>query len=572
MNYIPTFNELRKASFSEKRVPLLKIALLGDSPTQLLKQAIAGYATLNKLNIDIWEADYNQISLQINNPDSSLYNFNPDYVLLFFSSEKLLQRFYQSHSRGAFSEMVNEEIQQLYHLIISRTPAHVILYNFYEIDDAVLGNYASKSNEAFITQLRKLNLFITDFAASQQRLSIADVASDYHRVGALQSFAPNIYIQSGFVWSLDFLPFAAKRIIDILRTQQGIIKKCLILDLDDTLWGGTVGDDGWQNLQLGDLGIGKAFTEFQQWIKELKQRGIILCVCSKNDEATAREVFQKHPDMILREDDFAVFVANWENKADNIRAIQGRLNIGFDSMVFIDNSAFERNLVRAELPEIEVPELPEDPAEYLMYLRQLNLFDTSGITEEDIIRTNQYREEVLRLESIKHFTNENDYLKSLQMKAREEAFNAFNTPRVAQLTQRSNQFNLRTVRYTEADISKLAQSKNHITKAFYLCDKFGDYGLISVVVLEKNSNELFIDTWLMSCRVLKRGVEHFVMNSISESAIKEGITVIRAQYLPTDKNGLVMNLLLDMGFQKMNEDYILDITSYKPFHTNIQSL
>lgn len=569
-----TFNELIKARKNKPKTKPLKLALLGDSPTQLLAQAIDGMCALTGIHIDLWEADFNQIELQSLNPQSALYHFHPDYVLLFFASEKLKHTFYQTpwEKRASFSSNQFEKIKTYVDAIQQYSSAQVLLYNFYESDDAVFGNYTSKTPYSFLPQLRKLNVLLQEWSQFRESLFILDIASDYHRLGKSFCFASNIYVQSGFVWSLDFLPYAAKRVADIISAQSGRINKCLIIDLDDTLWGGTVGDDGWQNLQLGDLGIGKAFTEFQYWIKELQQRGVIICVCSKNDEATAREVFEKHPDMVLKLDDIAVFMANWENKADNIRNIRDILNIGLDSMVFVDNSAFERNLVRTELPEIYVPELPEDPAEYLPYLQSLNLFETVSLSETDKKRTQQYREEALRHSAIKHFTNESDYLKSLEMYCWQEGFTEFNIPRVAQLTQRSNQFNLRTIRYTEADIRSMAQDSNYIGLAFSLYDKFGEYGLISVVILhKKNEEEYFIDTWLMSCRVLKRGVEQFVMNSIVEEASKKGAKRISAEYVPSGKNKLVEHLLPDMQFAPLGDKYQLALDDYKPFEPHIQA-
>ncbi len=573
MIQIPTFNELKKSSYIRPDGDAIRVALLGDTPTQLLTQALKGYSNQVGCLIDFWESDYNQVELQINNSNSELYKYNPDYIVLFLSTEKLLQKFYhtQTSDRKNFADSILNSFKKLLQAINSQSSAQTIIYNFYEIDDAVFGNYGVKTNESFIFQLRKLNHLLSELAVSHPELFIADVATDYHRIGATHAFAANIYVQSGFVWSLEFLPYASKRVVDIIKTQQGSIIKCLVLDLDDTLWGGTVGDDGWENLQLGDLGIGKAFSEFQYWIKELNKRGVILCVCSKNDEFAAREVFQKHPDMILKEEDISVFVANWNNKADNIRAIQKQLNVGFDSIVFLDNSAFERNLIRTELPDIIVPELPEDPSEYLTYLRTLNLFEVHNVTKEDAFRSQQYREEALRISSIKHFANETDYLISLNMQARHEPFTEYNTPRVAQLTQRSNQFNLRTVRYSESEIANIAQSNSHIGMAFYLMDKYGDYGLVSVVILNRREQDYFIDTWLMSCRVLKRGMEQFVMNTVVDYLLKiDGVQLV-AEYIPTPKNTIVKNLLDEMQFSKNKNTYILKLKEYRPFNTEINS-
>jgi FkbH-like protein len=335
------------------------------------------------------------------------------------------------------------------------------------------------------------------------------------------------------------------------------------------MWGGIIGDDGIENIQLGSLGIGKAFTEFQYWIKKLKNRGIIVAVCSKNTESVAMEPFLKHPDMVLHLEDIAVFIANWENKADNIRKIQSILNISFDSMVFLDDNPFERNIVRENISGICVPELPEDPADYLEFLYTLNLFDTVTFSQEDRERTKLYQVEAKRAIVQENFTNEDDFLKSLHMESLVESFNKFNTPRVAQLSQRSNQFNLRTVRYVESDIEQLSQSDNYETFAFTLEDKFGDNGLICAVILKKdNAKTLFIDTWFMSCRVLKRGMENFVLNTIVNYGKENGFKKLVGEYIATSKNEMVKDHYLSLGFNNLGNNWELDLNknTYKTTH------
>jgi FkbH-like protein len=267
--------------------------------------------------------------------------------------------------------------------------------------------------------------------------------------------------------------------------------------------------------------------------------------------------------MVLRMEDIAVFVANWETKVDNIRHIQSILNIGFDSMVFLDDNPFERNMVRENIPGITVPELPEDPAEYLEYLYSLNLFETISFSGEDTERTKQYQVEAQRTVLQKSFASEDDFLQSLQMVSVVEPFTKFNTPRVAQLSQRSNQFNLRTVRYTEADIESLASDKDHSPFTFTLEDKFGDNGLICIIILKKESTDtLFIDTWLMSCRVLKRGMEDFTLNTIAAYAKENGYTYLKGEYLPTEKNEMVKDHYKKLGFAESGDHWTLDVQHY----------
>lgn len=411
---------------------------------------------------------------------------------------------------------------------------------------------------------------LMDLSQQYANLFICDIASLQNKMGRDIMFAPNVYVSTEMVLSIDALPYVASRVMDIVCAIKGQFKKCLILDLDNTVWGGVIGDDGLEGIQLGHgLGIGKAFTEFQMWVKKLKQRGIIICVASKNNEETAKEPFEKHPDMVLKLEDIAVFQANWETKVDNIRTIQHILNIGFDSMVFLDDNPFERNIVRENIPGITVPELPEDPGEYLEYLYSLNLFETASYSQADKDRTKQYQVEAKRVSLQKTFSNETDFLKSLDMVSVVSGFTKFNTPRVAQLSQRSNQFNLRTMRYTEADIEALAADKDTIDLSFTLEDKFGDNGLIAVIIMKKQDEEtLFVDTWLMSCRVLKRGMENFTLNTMVTCAKQRGYKRIIGEYLPTAKNKMVEAHYPSLGFEKIEgaatAQYVLDVENYQP--------
>ena len=339
------------------------------------------------------------------------------------------------------------------------------------------------------------------------------------------------------------------------------------------MWGGVIGDDGINGIHLGELGLGHAFDDLQKWLKQLKERGIILAICSKNNEDTAKEPFLKHPEMVLSLDDISVFVANWEDKASNIRYIQKILNIGMDSLVFLDDNPFERNLVKSMIPEITVPDLPEDPAGYLEYLKGLNLFETASYSDADKERTNQYKAEVDRKESEKLFESYDDYLQSLEMNAEVCAFDEFQTPRIAQLTQRSNQFNLRTIRCTEEDILRLSKDENYITQYYMLKDKFGDHGLISVVILKKvDKQTLFVENWLMSCRVLKRGMEEFIANNIILAAKQNGFKYVVGEYIKTPKNSMVEKLYSTLGFEDIgNNQFKVSVDEYKECKTFIKN-
>jgi len=553
-----------KKDFSS--MPKMKVAVLGDTATQFLGEMIRAVAYERVLNIEIWESGYNQIETQIAVSNSELYAYKPDIIVLFFATHKLLHR-YNTLSPSQYhtlAESEHDRIIKLVENIKANISAKIILYNFYEINDAVFGSYGLKTESAFIFQWHKLNFELMKTASLRNDLFLCDIDNLQRRAGNRVFFQPAVYLNSDMVFSIDVLPEVAAKTVDIIAAINGAIKKCVILDLDNTIWGGIIGEDGIENIQIGTLGIGKAFTEFQYWLKKLKNRGIVLAVCSKNDEQIARAPFEKHPDMILKMEDIAVFVANWNNKAENIKHIKNILNIGFDAMVFIDDSIFERGMIRELLPEVTVPELPEDPADYIGYLSELNLFETCSFSEEDMQRTLQYKIEAQRKINQQSFASEEEYLKNLDMVSVVETFSKYNIPRVAQLTQRSNQFNLRTVRYTDADIEKIAFSDAYLSFAFNLKDKFGDNGLISVVILKKDKEDsLFIDTWLMSCRVLKRGMEQFILNTLVMFAQENTYAYLKGEYIPTLKNDMVKDLYKNLGFEKKENYWILDVEKYK---------
>ena len=562
------FKELKKnIKKDSSSLPLIKVALLGDSATQFLAIGLRGIGIERGYRIDLFEADYNQVERQFFDPTSELYSFNADYVIVSQSTHKLLSKFNETTVER--QNQVADERLEFVKLICNTINSRLIYFNYPEIDDNVFGSYANKVIASFTYQIRKLNYELMNLSQQIPNLFICDIVALQNKFGRNMMFNSSVYVTTEMVFSIDAIPYIASRSMDIISAAQGKFKKCLIIDLDNTMWGGVIGDDGLENIQLGHgLGIGKAFTEFQEWFKKLKNRGIILAICSKNTENIAKEPFEKHPDMVLKLDDIAVFKANWDNKVDNIRQIQYILNIGFDSMVFLDDNPFERNIVRENLPDVTVPELPEDPGEYLEYLYSLNLFETVSYSNADVERTKQYQSEAQRVTLQKSFTNEAEFLKNLDMVSDVKPFDKFNTPRVSQLSQRSNQFNLRTVRYLEVDIENISNDNNYQDFSFTLSDKYGDNGLICIVILEKkNKEDLFINTWFMSCRVLKRGMENFTLNTIIKYAKENGFKKVIGEYIETPKNKMVKNHYQELGFTSIDCDgqnlYKLDVNNYE---------
>ena len=566
------FSELKKAAGRYNAAPEdHRLAVLGDSSTQMLSTAITGMGVLSGMPLNVFDADYDQIKFQVFDDDSELYAFRPDSVLIFMCTQKLFEEYCSyDGDKGTFADEKISELSQIYERIYSKTGASVIELTYVIENDCIFGNFGLKLRSSFVYQLYRLNMLLMELAAEKSYLYLVDT-NNMRNIAGEKSFIDNkLYCTSKLAVSLKAIPLIADNVVSVIKSLKGIHKKCIICDLDNTLWGGVIGDDGIDNIQLGELGAGQAYTEFQMWLRELRRRGIIICICSKNNEDTAKEVFLKHPDMILRMEDIAVFAANWEDKASNIKNIREILNIGMDSMVFIDDNPFERELVRKLIPDITVPEMPEDASLFCEYLKSLDLFEISSFSENDVKRTEQYRSEFKRIRLMSNANDIEEYLKDLEMYAKQGSFNSRYCSRIAQLTQRSNQFNLRTVRYSEADIERIANDDKYITRYYTLKDRFGSYGLVAVLILEKREDHLFADTLLMSCRVLKRGMEEYIFNDMVQLAKDNNYECIEAEYIPTKKNKQVEGLYKKFGFHEKEQDkYFINTYEYKDHKTYV---
>jgi FkbH-like protein len=387
-------------------------------------------------------------------------------------------------------------------------------------------------------------------------------------------------------WFESKQPFAAGLLVDVAReyghqlAQLGRpAKKVAVLDLDNTLWGGVIGDDGLEGIEIGTTSPrGEAFRDFQKYLLELSRRGILLAVCSKNDHDKAIEPFEKHPEMVLRLHDIACFKANWEPKSDNLRQIALDLNLGIDSLVFIDDNPAEIEIVNQFAPEVATIWAGDDPSEFAAKVKDSRYFEQRAVTAEDVERSRQYQVESERKQLMSSSTDMGFYLESLEMTALVKSFDKIDAPRIAQLIGKSNQFNLTTRRRTEAEVLAVAKDERFAAFTMRLSDRFGDHGLIAIVIGEVRGDEFFIDTWLMSCRVLKRQVEEEVLNEIVGLAKSHGCTYVLGLYIPTAKNGMVRELYPTMGFVPGEEhadgskSYVLNAAEYdmKPTKINVK--
>ena len=550
----PDYFELSKEAKALKTsgtAKVIRIALLADCATQHLATIMRAVAARNNVQAEVYEGNYDGVDLEILDSASALYELNPQYVVILLSSEKLKARLYAAGDRRTFADETVGRLENLWRAFRANSQATIVQSTFVLPSERAFGNYELKVADSVGSIFTEINYRLAVKARETKNVLLNDIDFLAASVGRAQWLDARMWNMAKTPCRLEHVPLLAQSLLDTVFAASGLITKCVVLDLDNTLWGGVIGDDGLEGIALGEFDEGEAFVAFQKFLRELKRRGIILAVVSKNEHANAVLPFREHPHMVLKEEDISVFVANWDNKADNIRLVQKTLNIGFDSLVFLDDNPFERNIVREFLPEVVTPELPEDPSLYLQSLASLNLFETASFSEADLQRADQYREEARRELTKTQFTNINEYLTSLAMEIRLERFNAFNLPRIAQLIQRSNQFNLMTRRYGEAACEAMMKDPSLAPLTLRLADKFGDYGLISVVILKHAGEDLEIDEYLMSCRVLQRGVESFAMNNIFAYAARLGAKRVVGHYIPTAKNDMVKGFLKSFGFEKV---------------------
>lgn len=422
----------------------------------------------------------------------------------------------------------------------------------------------------------RVNLMLAE-GAMEGRWLLWDQAALAARVGLDSWLDPIRYHAAKIPFSVDSCPLAADSIAAVLAAMKGKAARGLVLDLDNTLWGGVIGDDGLAGIRLGQNSPeGEAFVAFQNFVLSLRERGVVLAVCSKNTDEIAREPFREHSEMVLKEDHIAVFQANWSDKATNIRSIAETLSLGLESLVFIDDNAAERERVRQELPLVSTIEVGDDPSFYIDRIAQSGLFDHLPLNQEDVSRAASYGGRAAAAQIRAKIGNYDDYLTSLEMRMSIDPFDDAGRSRITQLINKSNQFNLTTRRYGEEDVRRMEDDPGLMGWQVRLGDKFAEHGMIGVVIVRKDGARWDIDTWLQSCRVLERGVEQCVMNNLFEVAAEAGVETIDATYIPTDRNGMVADFYTRLGFDLTNENedgsvrYSRKVADYDPHRTFIE--
>jgi FkbH-like protein len=530
---------------------VVRLAILGGPTTMQLRQLLEVILASEGISAVIYEAEFGQFRQEILMPGSGLDSFKPDIVFLATGFRDIARLPGIATNEAEAAQMADEEISdwtRLWEYANTNWKATILINNFEIPHSSVLGHFAVRHPGSREHYLERLNRLLAERAPSY--VVVHDLRSLANEIGTKQWFDPRFYYEFKMPCNAECLVPYAYSVVSLIRAILGRSKKVLVLDLDNTLWGGVIGDLGPGGIRLGQgSGEGEAFLAFQSYARDLKERGILLAVCSKNDDDKAREPFEKRSDMVLKLSDISCFVANWQNKAQNLRDIAERLELKTDSFVFVDDNPAERAIVRRFAPEIAVPDMPEDPAGYISALAIHRYFETVSFTREDSSRTQYYTANARRKELAANASDIESFLTSLTMRMKVEPIHELNIERATQLVNKSNQFNLTTRRYTVAQMRDIADSPQWRTLTFSLRDSFGDNGLISVLLMKKQSDILLIDTWVMSCRVLQRGVEAFTCNEVIETARQENCHQIKGVYIPTAKNGMVKDHYQGLGFE-----------------------
>lgn len=536
-----------------------RIAILCGSTTDDIKNILELFLLDAGIRPQFYQSEYNKYYEDAVFGNSELDEFQPEIIVVFTSVVNILECPALGDSSNVVRDKHDAEMRrfsQIWEKLSVRYPAAIIIQNNIDLSyETGLGNLDAVESYGMTRFIELLNRSFSDYAATHDNFYLHDLHGLAARIGLSKWHDRFQYYAYKLAMSYDVIPDVSLSLAKIIKGILGKNKKCLVLDLDNTLWGGIIGDDGMENIEIGhETPTAEAYTAFQQYVLGLKARGVILAVCSKNEEDVAKTGFD-HPDSVLHVDDFVSFRANWEPKNRNIQAIAEEINIGTDSLVFIDDNPAERQIVRDTMPEVAVPEV--DPVDVFSYIRAIEgggYFEPVTISEDDRKRNASYMENKQRRELAGSMESYDDFLQSLQMEAEIAPFRPMYFDRIAQLTNKSNQFNLTTRRYTRADIEQMANEPQYITLYGRLTDKFGDNGLVSVVIGEKIGDEVHILLWLMSCRVLKRGMEQMMLDVLAERAAADGCKELIGYYYKTVKNKMVSDLYATFGFEKITQE------------------
>ena len=550
-------SKIIKPKNHEKKI---RIAFVGSFSLNGFEETIQVQCNDEKINCLTYNSPYNQFTQEILNDNSNLYKFKPDITFLLIDNRVILEdSFYFSNINSKNKKYTDEkinEIQNLIQVFTQKSQSKIVMANFVIPTYTSLGIYESKIEYGIKEIILNLNKKLKQLSRNIDSLYIYDFNSFVTKFGEKNILDYKKMNYGDIKINFDIIPHLIYDFLGYVKPIQGLNKKCLVLDLDNTLWGNIIGEDGFEGIKMGPYPEGRSFVEFQKVIKSLSENGIILAINSKNNQNETMKVINEHPHMILREKDFSCIKINWNDKISNMKEIAKELNIGLDSIVFFDDDQINRELLRMSLPEVNTIELPKDPSIYAQILRDLNDFNTLKITNDDVQRKTMYKQEQNRQKLQSSTENLNEYLKKLDIKIKIKLDDKLSVARISQLILKTNQFNLTTKRYQEEEIREFVKDETMIVGCSEVEDKFGENGITNVFIIKTKPNEWIIDTFLLSCRIMGRGIEEGIIGKILEIAKNKGIEKIIATFIPTEKNKPAENFLKNYGFEKEDEKWI----------------
>lgn len=534
-----------------------RIAILGGSTTHDIKDILEIFLLEQGIRPTFYESEYNQYWQDIMFDNAELDKFRPDIIFIHTSNRNISQYPVLTDSRGTVDEILNRTFRHfsdMWDRIEEKYGCIVIQNNFDYPYWRLQGNREASDFHGTVNFLTRLNLMFAAYAQGHPHFFIHDINYLSASYGLDKWFDPFAWFMYKYALSMQAIPTFAHSVANIIKSLYGKNKKAFALDLDNTLWGGIVGDDGAENLKIGkETPTGEAYTEFQEYLKAHRQTGVILNIISKNEGENAQAGLN-HPEMTLKPDDFIIVKANWEPKSRNLVNVAHALSLTPDSFVFVDDNPAEREIIRQQVKNTAVPEIGDKPEEFIRAIDKMGYFEVTVVSADDVGREKMYKENAQRERAALSFSDYNEYLLSLEMKAEIAPFIPAYYSRIAQLSNKSNQFNLTTKRYTQAEIERIASDDSCITLYGKLADKFGDNGVVSVVIGHYDRDIADIDLWIMSCRVLKRDMEYAMMDMLVDTCKKRGVKKLIGHYYPTAKNGMVKEFYRNMAFEKIDED------------------
>jgi FkbH-like protein len=559
------------AELSAEDTDLTRLGILSNGTVDLLLPALCASALRHGVWIRTIGTAFGQIASEAFNPDSAINRESCHFVLLCVDHRGLPLTPSPGDSSRAHAtvQAALQYIDSVRDGLRTASGCTVIVQTAPQVVGSLFGSIERDIPGTLQWLIERYNREIRVRVGNSADL-LLDAAALAESVGLIQWHDPAQWNLGKFPFAHEIVPLYADWVARVIAAARGKARKCLVLDLDNTLWGGIIGDDGLAGIVLGNGSpVGEAYLDVQRYALALRERGVVLAVSSKNDDHVAHSAFRLHPEMLLREEHIAVFQANWQDKATNLRVIADVLNIGVDSLVLLDDNPAERAQVREALPDVCVPELPDDPAFYAETLLAAGYFEAIGFTAEDRHRADQYQANAVRAELLTTATDLESYLRSLQMRAICGPFDRLGRARITQLINKTNQFNLTARRYTESEVSSFEASPHCMTLQIRLIDRFGDNGVIAVVICISDGRDWIIDTWLMSCRVLNRRVDHATLNYIVRSAQAAGARALIGHYFKTERNAMVEDHYARLGFTQLHTDdggsrWWLEVATYVP--------